>query len=89
VASKGAGSRNAKPGRSYRPRRLELAEGGALELDDHGLIRRIDAAGEVVERWAPDDAEWGRHAIRFGLTARARTVAPHGPGDPAPKTLGG
>jgi hypothetical protein len=88
VAQKAAG-RATRSGHHYKRRRLELPEGGALQLDGGGTIERIDAAGVATGKWAPGDPEWARHAIRFGLMTYAPTVAPHGPGDPAPKSLAG
>jgi hypothetical protein len=89
VTSKDAGSRATRPGHHFRHRRLDLPEGGALVLATDGSITRVDAAGAKTERWVPADPEWAGHALRFGLVSRAPTVAPHGPGDPTPRPLGG
>jgi hypothetical protein len=89
VTSKDAGSRATRPGHHFRHRRLDLPEGGALILATDGSITRVDASGAKTDRWVAADPEWAGHAIRFGLVSRARTVAPHGPGDPAPKTIAG
>jgi len=82
-------SRATQPGRRFKRRRFELPEGGALVLLGDGSIEQADAAGTTIGKWAAGDPEWAAHAIRFGLLAYPKTVAPHGPGDPAPKTLAG
>lgn len=58
-------------------------------LDGDGSIELIDSAGVATAKWASGDPGWARHAIRFGLQTHAPTVAPHGPGDPAPRSLAG
>jgi hypothetical protein len=63
-------------GRRFRRRVIELAEGGKLILDADGSISQLNSAGEAVARWASDDVEWPRHAIRFGLLPQDRTTPP-------------
>ena len=75
------------PAPRFRSRRLELPNGELLVLRDDGAIEHRDAAGAVTERWTPEDAAWGDHAIRFGLHPSATTVAPRGryvPGEKPP-----
>lgn len=62
----------------FRPRHLDLAEDGVLRLHGDGAIDHLDAAGGVVGSWQPDDPEWPRYAIRFGVRPQELTVAPHG-----------
>ena len=66
-------------GRRFKPRALELADGGRLVLGADGSIDRIDDHGSRMHRWTPDDSEWPDQAIRFGLHAQAPTVTPQGP----------
>jgi hypothetical protein len=88
VASKDKQTRPTTPGRHFRRRRLELPEGGALVLGSDGSIEQIDAAGASTGRWASGDPGWAGHAIRFGLVAREKTVAPHGREDRQPRSVG-
>ncbi len=67
-----------RPDHRYRARRIQLAEGAILELHGNGTIEHHDPAGEVVEAWRPDDPDWPRHALRFGLRAAPPTVKPSG-----------
>ena len=85
VASKGKGAGPTTPGRHFKRRRLELAEGGALVMSGDGSIEQIDAAGTSTGKWLPTDPEWPHYAIRFGLLPHAQTIAPHGPDVPEPK----
>ena len=43
-----------------------------------GTLTRFDAEGTQEHTWAPDDPEWPRLAIRFGLRVQSRTVTPAG-----------
>lgn len=63
-------------GRHFKHREIELPEGGKLVLRGDGSIVQTDSAGETVASWKPDDDEWGRHAIRFGLHPQTRTAVP-------------
>lgn len=65
-------------GRRYKRKEVELAEGGKLILEPDGSIRQVDGEGATKESWSPGEAEWARHAIRFGLRPESLTVAPHG-----------
>ncbi len=65
--------------RRYKPRELELGDGGRLTLRSDGTIVEVDGTAQAVGSWTPDDPEWARHAIRFGLRPQDSTVAPHGP----------
>lgn len=64
--------------RTFKPRELTLPDGDRLVLDAAGSIARIATDGTAKESWAPDDPEWARQAIRFGLQARVATANPHG-----------
>ena len=75
------------PAARFRTARLPAANGEVLDLGGDGTIERRDAAGVVLERWAPDDPAWGDQAIRFGLHPSATTIAPRGryvPGEKPP-----
>jgi hypothetical protein len=65
-------------GRRYRRKEVVLTEGGKLILEADGSIRQVDGEGATRESWSPGEAEWARHAIRFGLRPQRLTVAPHG-----------
>jgi hypothetical protein len=45
-------------------------------LDTDGSIVRIDAAGTATQTWQPEDPDWARHALRFGVRPQAPTVRP-------------
>ncbi len=64
--------------RVFRPHELVLADGDRLVLDAAGSITRMAPDGTERQRWAQDDPEWPRHAIRFGLRVPASTANPHG-----------
>ena len=55
---------------------LALADGGKLVLHTDGSIAQLDGQGETVAKWAADDPEWPRHAIRFGLIPQPSTTTP-------------
>jgi hypothetical protein len=65
-------------GRRFKPRQVELADGGRLLLDAGGSITLLDASGAQVGAWSRADADWASHAIRFGLFPQDATVAPTG-----------
>ncbi|HEY4189816.1 MAG TPA: hypothetical protein VGM28_05315 [Candidatus Limnocylindrales bacterium] len=65
-----------KPRRKYKSRRIELADGEGLLLRPDGTIEHRDRAGDPIRTWAPDDPDWARPAIRFGLHAEPTTIAP-------------
>ena len=64
--------------RTYRPRRTVLADGETLALRIDGSIDHLDEKGAVIGSWTPDDPEWGRRAIRFGLHVTPPTIHPSG-----------
>jgi hypothetical protein len=64
--------------RRSRPRTLELPEGERLRLDAGGSITHLAADGTAMRTWSPDDPEWQRVALRFGLHEAPATVAPSG-----------
>ena len=64
--------------RTYRPRRVPLAEGESLALRVDGTIQHLDGAGAVTASWTPDDPAWGSRAIRFGLHESPQTIHPTG-----------
>ena len=45
-------------------------------LNTDGSIVHVDEHGAPMHSWAPDDPEWPRQAIRFGLYPQADTVTP-------------
>jgi hypothetical protein len=61
-------------GRRFKRRELMVADGGKLILNVDGSIRLIDAEGHT----RPDEPEWARCAIRFGLRPQSSTIAPTG-----------
>lgn len=69
----------------FRPRRLEIANGELLVMGGDGTIEHRDAAGAILETWAPDDAAWPAHAIRFGVRPSPTTVVPRGRDVPGSK----
>jgi hypothetical protein len=76
VAPETKHARTVSPGRQFKNREIEIAEGVKLVLHADGSISQVDGPGEVVQRWAADDPEWPRHAIRFGLVPQPSTIAP-------------
>ena len=64
------------PGHRFKRRELILGEGGKLVLHANGSIGQVDGEGVLKQTWAPDDPEWARHAIRFGLLPQPGTVVP-------------
>ena len=87
MASEGKGAKATSPGHRYKRREIDLAEGGKLVLHTDGSLSQIDGAGEVVQKWAADDPEWPRHAIRFGLLSQPHTQTPPDTRVRAPKTV--
>jgi hypothetical protein len=69
----------AAPDRRFKRRQISLTDGGKLVLLGDGSITHTDAAGETVARWATDDPEWARRAIRFGLQPQPTTTVPDAP----------
>jgi hypothetical protein len=68
--------------RTYRPRRVALADGETLALRRDGSINHLDRDGAVLGTWAPGDPAWDQRAIRFGLKPQPATVHPSGRGEP-------
>jgi hypothetical protein len=68
----------AAPSRRFKPRELQLPDGGRLVLNAEGSIAQLDGDGKQLHEWAPADPEWASHAIRFGLFPQDATVAPTG-----------
>jgi hypothetical protein len=66
------------PRRRFKRRELQPADGARLVLDIDGSILHLNDHGNPTRTWTPDDPEWPREAIRFGLLPQAPTVAPHG-----------
>ena len=64
--------------RTYRPRRVPLADGEGLALRVDGTIQHLDSSGAVTASWTPDDPAWGSRAIRFGLHESPQTIHPTG-----------
>ena len=64
--------------RTYRARRVPLADGEYLALRADGTIQHLDSSGAVTASWTPADLDWGSRAIRFGLHESPRTVHPSG-----------
>ena len=65
--------------RGSRPKRRELLlpDNHRLVLGPDRTIVHRDAEGAVVASWSPDDPEWARHALRFGLRPVEPTANPH------------
>jgi hypothetical protein len=60
-----------------------------LVLHPDGSISQVDGEGEAVGNWATDDAEWPRHAIRFGLVPQPDTATPPDSRERGARPLGG
>lgn len=65
--------------RRFKRRELRLPDGGTLVLNTGGSIDHLMDDGTTQHSWAPDDADWPRQALRFGLHAQRATVTPAGP----------
>ena len=66
----GTAPRTASGGHPFRHHEIPLGD-GKLVLDREGSIRNVAADGSVTATWQPDDPDWSRHAIRFGLRPSA------------------
>ena len=77
VASKPSGT-PARSKRRFKPRELRLADGSRLVLTTGRSIDQVADDVTTIQSWAPEDADWPREAIRFGLHPQVGTVAPHG-----------
>jgi hypothetical protein len=64
--------------RRFKRRELRLADGGSLVLTAGGSIDHVADDGTITHSWAPDDADWPRQALRFGVHPQDVTVTPHG-----------
>jgi hypothetical protein len=64
--------------RRFKPRELSLADGSTLSLKADGSIDRVADDGITTRSWAPDDADWPRQAIRFGVRPAGTPVTPPG-----------
>jgi hypothetical protein len=73
------------PRRKFKPRRASLENGETLVLNGDGSIEHRDRDGLSKRRWTPDDPEWSRQAIRFGLHESPSTATPSGRNVPASK----
>ena len=62
--------RTAAGGHPFRRHEIPFGD-GKLILEHDGSIRTVAADGSVTATWQPDDPEWSRHAIRFGLRPSA------------------
>jgi hypothetical protein len=77
----GPAPRTASGGHPFRHHEIPMGD-GKLVLDREGSIRSIAADGSVTASWEPDDPEWDRYAIRFGLrpsSAGGSSVPGHPP----------
>jgi hypothetical protein len=66
----GTAPRTASGGHPFRRHEIPFGD-GKLILDHDGSIRTLAADGSVTATWQPDDSEWSRRAIRFGLRPSA------------------
>jgi hypothetical protein len=66
------------PARTYRPRKVPLADDERLVLRADGTIDHIDGSNAVTASWKPDDPAWGSRAIRFGIHQSPQTIHPSG-----------
>ncbi len=64
--------------RKFKRRELRLADGSSLVLAADGSINHVAGDGTTTQSWAPDDADWPRQALRFGVRPQGVTVTPHG-----------
>lgn len=67
----------ARRGRGPKRRELLLPDNHRLAIGPDRTIVHRDAEGAVVASWSPDDPEWARHALRFGLRPVEPTANPH------------
>jgi hypothetical protein len=65
-------------GHRYRRRTLSQPGGGQLVMTTDGTVLRLGADGSREAAWAPDDPEWSKLAIRFGLRVQSTTISPAG-----------
>jgi hypothetical protein len=86
-----AGHVPAAHGHRYRRRTLSQPDGGQLVMTTDGTVLRLGADGSREHEWAPDDPEWPRLAIRFGLHVQSTTISPAGRfvEDTRPPRIGG
>lgn len=89
MASRKTRSQPTAAGRRFRRHQLNLAEGGKLVLHGDGSITQIDATGETTRRWAIEDPDWSRYAIRFGLQPQPETEVPESRRAPEPRPQDG
>jgi len=47
-------------------------------LQVNGSIDHVPGDGSASRTWTPDDPDWPRQALRFGLQPRLDTVTPSG-----------
>jgi hypothetical protein len=87
LAPAGEHKRAGSAGRRFRRHELELAEGGKLVLHTDGSISQVDGQGQDVAKWAVDDPDWPRHAIRFGLLPQPSTTTPPDAREGGPRPL--
>jgi len=64
--------------RKYKRHEIPLADGGRLVLEADGSIVRLDGAGATSQTWPPEDPDWARHALRFGVRPQSPTAMPLG-----------
>jgi len=64
------------PSRKFKPRELQLADGGRLVLNAGVSSAQLDGGGNQTNAWAPADPDVASHAIRFGLYPQDATVPP-------------
>ena len=81
----------ASRGHHYRRRTLSLPAGETLVLTADGTVIRLAADGSREGAWAPDDPEWPKLALRFGLHVQPTTISPAGRlvEDTRPPRIGG
>jgi len=65
-------------GHRYRRRTMSQPGGGQLVMTTDGTVLRLAADGSREGAWAPDDPEWPKLAIRFGLHVQSTTISPAG-----------
>ena len=64
--------------RRFKRRELKLADGSSLVLTAEGSIDHVTDDGTTTRSWLPEDADWPRQAIRFGVRPQVATVTPPG-----------
>jgi hypothetical protein len=78
VASPDPGATPAQGRPHFKRRELRLADGASFVLMADGTIDLVGSDGKTTQSWSPDDDDWPRQALRFGVHPQSVTVTPDG-----------